>query len=104
MKYYLILEHIAEWTESKFRRGILYREEGKAVKFVSGNKYRFSFSLSERETEREREREREREYLPVIIFPKKPSDAFSKFKYQQIPHGIIDNLGCSRYSFVLKFI
>lgn len=52
MKYYLMIEHIAEWTESKLKRGILYREEGKAIKFLNGNKYRFSFSLSERERER----------------------------------------------------
>lgn len=54
MKYYLIIEHIVEWTGNEFRKGILYITEGKEIKFVSGNKKQIFFFvlLSERDTER----------------------------------------------------
>lgn len=80
------------WVDSGFRKGNLYTTEGKAITFVSGYKNRFSFS------------ERERARGSIIIFSKKPSGTFSKVKNQQIPCDVTDNLGCSGYSFPMKFI
>lgn len=54
MKYYLIIEHIVEWTGSEFRKGTLCITEGKEIKFVSGNKKLILFfSYWERETQKE---------------------------------------------------
>ena len=47
---------------------------------------------------------RERVRGSIIIFSKKPSGTFSKVKNQQIPCDVTDNLGCSGYSFPMKFI
>lgn len=48
MKYYLIIEHITEWTESDFIEEIMYIAEGKEIRFANGNKKQIFFFMKVR--------------------------------------------------------